>query len=159
MANARTPDPELIARLETALRDSQPLRLAALFGSAAAGASRADSDVDVAVLPGPGGLDAVGEAALRARLTQAARADVDLIRLDEVTSTLLRWQIATTGVPLFEAEPGAFARFRADAAAEYIDFAPALAHHGEVFRRRLMEQARPAPHVPARGRSPRGTRD
>jgi hypothetical protein len=85
-------------------------------------------------------LDAAGEAALRARLTRAGRADVDLVRLDESGSTLLRWQIATTGVPLFEAQRGAFARFRAEAAAEYIDFAPALAHHGEIFRRRLIAQ-------------------
>jgi predicted nucleotidyltransferase len=129
-----------MARLEGAVRTDPHLRLAVLFGSAAAGATRADSDLDVAILPGPGGLDAAGEAALRARLTRAGRADVDLVRLDEVSSTLLRWQIATTGVALFEAQPGAFARFRADAAAEYVDFAPALAHHGDIFRRRLIAQ-------------------
>ena len=140
MTDRRTPDPELVARLQTTLRDSPHLRLAVLFGSAAAGASRVDSDLDIAILPASGGLDVAGEAALRARLTRVGRADVDLIRLDEVGSTLLRWQIATTGVPLFEAHPGAFARFRAEAAAEYIDFAPALAHHGDIFRRRLIAQ-------------------
>jgi predicted nucleotidyltransferase len=140
VTDRRTPDPELVARLQTTLRDSPHLRLAVLFGSAAAGASRVDSDLDIAILPASGGLDVAGEAALRARLTRVGRADVDLIRLDEVGSTLLRWQIATTGVPLFEAHPGAFARFRAEAAAEYIDFAPALAHHGDIFRRRLIAQ-------------------
>lgn len=140
VTNRRTPDPELVARLQTALRGDPHVRLAVLFGSTAAGASRADSDLDVAILPASGGLDAAGEAALRARLTRAGRADLDLVRLDESGSTLLRWQIATTGVPLFEALRGAFARFRAEAAAEYIDFAPALAHHGEIFRRRLIAQ-------------------
>jgi predicted nucleotidyltransferase len=136
----RGTDPELVARLQAALRSDPSIRLAVLFGSAAAGVSRADSDLDVAILPGSAGLDAACEAALHARLTRAGRADLDLIRLDESISTLLRWQIAITGVPLFEAQPGAFARFRADAAAEYIDFAPALAHHGDIFRRRLIAQ-------------------
>jgi predicted nucleotidyltransferase len=116
------------------------LQLAVLFGSAATGASRADSDLDVAIVPAAGGLDAAAEAVLRDRLTQAGGADVDIVRLDEVASTLLKWEIATTGVPLFEAEPGAFARFRAEAASDYVDFGPALAHHGEVFRRRLIAQ-------------------
>jgi predicted nucleotidyltransferase len=136
----RTPDPELVARLQTVLAEDRHMRLAVLFGSAATGASRADSDLDIAILPASSGMDAAGEAALRARLTRAGRADIDLVRLDESASTLLKWQIATTGLPLFEAQAGAFARFRADAAAEYIDFAPALAHHGEIFRRRLIAE-------------------
>lgn len=142
MTNRGTPDPALVARLHAALRGDLSVRLAVLFGSAAAGASRADSDLDVAIQPAPVGLNAAGEAALRARLTRATGGDVDLVRLDESVSTLLRWQIATTGVALFEAQPGAFARFRAEAAAEYIDFAPALAHHGEIFRRRLVATGR-----------------
>ena len=46
------------------------------------------------------------------------------------------------GVLLVEKSPQEFARFRARAASEYIEYAPALAYYGEVFRRRLIEQAR-----------------
>jgi hypothetical protein len=53
----------------------------------------------------------------------------------------LRWQVAKDGIALAEATPGEFARFRARAASEYIDYAPAAAHYGEIFRRRLVEQA------------------
>jgi predicted nucleotidyltransferase len=130
-----------VARLEEALRRGPPVRLAVLFGSAAAGASRQDSDLDVAILPPDTGLDEPQERALGHALALAGRADVDLVRLERA-STLLKWQVATTGVPLAEARPGEFARFRARAAAEYIDFAPALAYHGEIFRRRLIELER-----------------
>ena len=130
----------LVERLRGAFGTEPPVQLAVLFGSAAGGTRRPDSDIDVAILPVPPGLEPIEEAALCHRLARAGRADVDLIRLDTSRSTLLRWQIATTGVPLVEAQRGAFARFRAEAAAEYIDFAPALAHHGEIFRRRLIAQ-------------------
>ena len=60
----------------------------------------------------------------------------------ESASTLLRWQVAKTGVPLIEGSHGEFARFRARAASDYIDFSAAFAHHGETFRRRLIEQGR-----------------
>jgi uncharacterized protein len=134
--------PELIERLRGVLTQGPPVDLAVLFGSAVAGTSRLDSDLDVAVLPAMSGLDASEEATLGYRLSLAGGADVDLIRLDRPVSTLLRWEIATTGAPIVEASPGIFSRFRAAAAAEYIDFAPALAYHGEVFRRRLIEQGR-----------------
>jgi predicted nucleotidyltransferase len=133
---------ELFEPLRRVLSQGPPLDLAVLFGSAATGSSRPDSDLDVAVLPATSGLDASDGADLCRRLALAGGADVDLIRLDGPLSTLLRWEIATTGVPILEASPGIFARFRAAAAAEYIDFAPALAYHGEVFRRRLVEQGR-----------------
>ena len=44
------------------------------------------------------------------------------------------------GPLILEGTPGAFARFQARAASEYIEFAPAFAYHGETFRRRLIEQ-------------------
>jgi predicted nucleotidyltransferase len=136
-------DNTLIARLQSALRDGPPLRLAVLFGSAAAGRRRPDSDVDVAIQAPASGVTSASERALARALALAAGAEVDLVHLENA-STLLKWLIATTGVPLSEASPGEFARFRARAAAEYIDYAPAAAYHGEIFRRRLIEQ-RPAP--------------
>jgi predicted nucleotidyltransferase len=129
---------ELIARLRAALLAGPPLRLAILFGSAAAGKARPGSDVDVAILAPASGLDRRAEFDLHRALALAAGAEVDLVRIDHA-STLLKWRIGTTGQPLLETAPGEFARFRARAASEYIDFAPALLHHGELFRRRLME--------------------
>ena len=142
MSDRTAADPVVIERLRAALRQYPTLNLAVLFGSVVAGTSRPDSDIDLAILPGDSGLDASTEATLCRDLERAGGTAVDLIRLDESASTLLRWRIATTGVPLVEAQPGAFARFRAEAAAEYIEFAPALVHHGEVFRRRLIEHGR-----------------
>lgn len=143
MVENRYPDPTLVTRLEAALRSGPPLGVAVLFGSAALGTNRAESDVDVAILAGTSGFDESAELALNRALTLAAGAEVDLVRIENA-STLLRWQIAVKGVVLFESTPGEFARFRARAASEYIDFAPALAYHGEIFRRRLIEQAAPA---------------
>jgi predicted nucleotidyltransferase len=139
MTRGESNESTLSSRLRAALREGPALRLAVLFGSAAAGRRRTDSDVDVAVLPLASGWDTREESALFRRLALAASAEIDLVNLEEA-STLLKWQVATTGVPLIEASSGEFARFRARAAAEYIDFAPALRHHGEIFRRRLIEQ-------------------
>jgi len=135
------PDPHslLIERLRETLRAGAHVRLAVLFGSAASGNLRAESDIDIAILEGESALRESDELALERELALAGRKEVHLVRL-EGASTLLKWQVATKGVPLVEASPGEFARFRARAAAEYIEFAPALAHHGETFRRRLIAQ-------------------
>lgn len=129
--------PALVARLRTVLAGRDDVRLAVLFGSAATGRTHPASDVDVAVLPASASID--DELALNAGLTIAARAEVHLVHADSA-STLLRWHIARDGIPIFERTPGELARFRARAAAEYIDFAPALSHHAETFRRRLIER-------------------
>ncbi len=140
----RTSPPDLVERLQAVLRQGPPVRLAVLFGSTVRGGTRPDSDVDVAILPAGAGLDDEDELALARELTLAARAEVDLVRLD-TASTLLKWQVATTGVPLTEISPGEFAKFQARAASEYIEFAPAFAYNGEIFRRRLVEQGKGAP--------------
>jgi predicted nucleotidyltransferase len=139
MVEVTTPDPDLVARVQAALLTAPTVQLAVLFGSKAAGRSRPGSDLDIAIAVGPNGLDDARELALTRALTLGARAEVDLIRLERA-STLLRWQIAITGIAVLEASPGAFARFRAEAASEYIDFAPALRRCSELFRQRLVEQ-------------------
>lgn len=141
MSNRLSRDPELAARLQEVLRGEWPLRLAVLFGSAASDRQREESDVDIAILPLKSGWDVAGERDLYVALARTAGADVDLVDIERAP-TLLRWEIATTGRALLERGPGEFARFRARAAAEYIDFAPAFAHYGEIFRRRLIEQER-----------------
>lgn len=133
-------DPILIARLRTALDGVGGIRLAVLFGSAASGRTRPDSDVDVAVL-GEHELDTGAESRLTQTLSLAAGRNVDLIRLQRA-STLLKWQVASKGIPLAEGRAGEFARFRAGAASEYLEFAPAFSYHAEIFRRRLIGQGR-----------------
>lgn len=137
-------DPSLRERLAAAIAAGPPLTLAVLFGSAAEGRLRVDSDADVAIVPTADGLDAADETQLRRRLSEAARRDVDLVRVDEA-STLLKWRIATTGIPVYETRPGTFARFQARAASEYVEYAPALAHFGELFRRRVAGAPRSRP--------------
>jgi predicted nucleotidyltransferase len=134
-------DPALIAQLRTVLDDVAGIRLAVLFGSAVSGRARPDSDVDIAVLGVAHELDDSAEGPFTRALSMAARRNVDLIRLERA-STMLKWQIASKGVPLVERTVGEFARFRAGAASEYLDFAPAFSYHGEIFRRKLIEQGR-----------------
>jgi uncharacterized protein len=141
VTDATAADPLLIARLRAAVVKSAPVRLAILFGSTASGRMRPDSDIDVAILGDENGVDDSQELDLTRALALAGKAEVDLIRIERA-STLLKWQIAIRGVPLYESSPGEFARFRARAASEYIDFAPALAYYGEIFGRRLIEQGR-----------------
>jgi len=123
------------------LDDVAGLRLAVLFGSAAAGRARPDSDVDIAVLGAARELDEHIEVRLTRELSLAARRNVDLIRLERA-STMLGWQIAGKGVPIIERTAGEFARFRARAASEYLEFAPAFSYPGEIVRRKLIEQER-----------------
>lgn len=141
MSNRSSRDPDLGARLQQVLHGEWPLRLAVLFGSTAADRQRDESDVDIAILPLESGWDVAVERDLYVALARTAGAHVDLVDIKRAP-TLLLWEIATTGRALFERWPGEFARFRARAAAEYIDFAPAFAHYGEIFRRRLIEQER-----------------
>lgn len=106
-----------------------------LFGSVARGTVRPDSDVDIGILP----VDELAwsdELALVGALSSALRREVDLVRLDRA-STLLRWRIARDGIVLTSAPPYEAVRFRAEAASEYADFAPALHDAAERFRRKV----------------------
>jgi predicted nucleotidyltransferase len=122
--------------LVAALRAGPPLRLAMLFGSAAAGALRPDSDVDVAILPADPDLSLADELDLQARLARACAREVDLCRLDRA-STLVRWQVASHGRALLASSPFEAPRFVAAAASEYLDFAPSFTRAAERFRLRL----------------------
>ena len=131
----------MIARLRTVFDGVAGIRLAVLFGSEASGRARPDSDVDIAVLGAAQEFDDSAEGRLTQSLSLATRRNVDLIRLERA-STMLKWQIANKGVPLIERTVGEFARFQAGAASEYLEFAPAFSHHGEIFRLKLIEQER-----------------
>ncbi len=111
-----------------------------LFGSAAKGKLRADSDFDVAILPADPYIALSDELALQAELTRVCERDVDLVRLD-LAPTLVKWQVVRDGRVLLEQAPFAAARFAAVATAEYLDFAPAFDRATETFRRRLVASA------------------
>lgn len=110
-----------IERLHEAIRRvarEEELELVVLFGSAARGAGE-PRDLDVAVR-GAGPIDPL---ALTNRLHRAlGRSDVDLVDLRRADPLLL-FVVAREGIPLYEAEPGTFARFHDLAARRYYDTA------------------------------------
>jgi uncharacterized protein len=128
-----TPALDVIA---ATLRGGPPLRLAMLFGSMAKGTQRIDSDIDIGIIPEDPDLSLAEELTLQTELGRVCKRQVDLVRLDRA-STILRWQVVRHGRPLVEGERFAAARFAAEVAAEYLDFAPAFEHAAENFRRVL----------------------
>jgi predicted nucleotidyltransferase len=112
------------------------LRLVVLFGSVAQQRARADSDADIAVLGGDFWQALEAGAALGSILQREPHV-VDLA----TAPTALRFEIARSGILLFEAEPMLFARFQAQAALEYFDFAPLRERCVEGVRARLRREA------------------
>jgi predicted nucleotidyltransferase len=104
-------------RLEDLSELVPDLELLILFGSAAKSRAGARSDLDLAVLcDGPADLDAL-YLVLTPRL-RAGRLDlVDLRR----TGSLLSFEVARSGVLLFERVPGRFRRFQSLASRRYAD--------------------------------------
>jgi predicted nucleotidyltransferase len=131
-------------RLAAVLSAGPPLCFAMLFGSAAKGLLRADSDVDVAIYPRDPSLSLADELALQTELTRVCGREVDLVRLDRAP-TLVCWQVVRHGRLLVEPVPFSVARFTARAVGDYLDFAPALHAAAETFRRRLVSRGSGAP--------------
>jgi predicted nucleotidyltransferase len=123
-------------RLREALAQGPPLRLAVLFGSRATGKAVPGSDYDVGILPVDPGLSLHDELAIASRLSGAVGAEVDVVRLDH-DAPQLGAEVARSGVCLFEAAPGAFAAYRADAISVWIDFDSMVAPHRARFLRGL----------------------
>jgi predicted nucleotidyltransferase len=100
----------LVERILAALPDTQAIYL---FGSAAAGRLRDDSDVDVAVLLPHARAKEVGSLALSDLafdLMKTLRRDVDLINLRTV-STVLQFEVLKNGIVLFCADQYALDEF------------------------------------------------
>lgn len=121
-------------------------RLCVLFGSRASGTPSVKGDVDVAVqfadLPAPERrLEMVGE---MQDLCGASMAD--LVFLHVRTDPVLRFEIFRTGIPVYEAEPGAFVNEKVRALMLYEDALP----FRRMLRERLREEFRPPGdiHVP-----------
>lgn len=125
-----------------ALSTDRRLAAAVLFGSAARGSLRADSDIDIAILP----VDAVARENLEADLLdtlgtlgRAARRDVHLVDLERA-ETALRRSIFAHGRVLFDRSGARLRELEARTIIEYFD--------GEYLRRliddahcRRLEQA------------------
>ena len=126
-------------RLRETLRADGRVRLAVLFGSVAKGLAHPGSDLDLAVL-----LDerttAGHELSLQEAVASVSGRDVDLVRL-ESANVILRNRIAREGVLLVERERGAFARFAANAALEYLEMEPLLIDARKRFLRRVASGA------------------
>ncbi len=75
------------------------------FGSAGTGATHAESDLDVALLP-PEPLPAMTRWNLEQDLSIALRRDVDLVDL-RAASTVMRMQVVSTGTVLVESDRAA----------------------------------------------------
>jgi len=127
----------IIDDLRRVLETGPPLRLAVLFGSAARGELRADSDLDVGIVPRNPDVPLAAELDLQARLERACRRRVDLVRLDRA-STLLRWEAARHAVVVLVEPPREFSRFVQDVALEHADFVSAFGPAAEHFRQRLL---------------------
>lgn len=131
-------DDALLSALRRALVEGPPLRVAVLFGSAARGRLRPDSDVDLAILPADPELPLEAELDLQARLSRACRREVDLVRLDHAP-TLLRWQVARAGIVVASDPPGEGRRFLERAIGEYLDAGPGLEAVARRYVRHLAE--------------------
>jgi predicted nucleotidyltransferase len=102
------------------LLEADPLvQLAVLFGSAAVGRLRPDSDVDIGVLgPAPRDLPA-----LQLRLERITGRPVDIVPLD-TAPPLLRFEVARDGRLLVERVPHLWSDFKARAMVDWWDWAP-----------------------------------
>jgi predicted nucleotidyltransferase len=129
---------DVIAKLRAALVAGPRLRLAVLFGSQATGRARAESDVDVGIIPSAP-MSLAEELALAATLSKAVGAQVDLVRLDR-DEPLVGREAALHGKPIFEERAGVFAAFRADAVSAWIDFDETVSPHRRRFLERLAER-------------------
>ena len=117
------------------LRAGPPLRLAVLFGSRATKHARADSDIDIAIVPRDASFQFGDEMKLSSALAKNLRQQIDLVRADQA-STLLRFRIARDGVLLIADPAHEWPRFRATAAAEHAEIVDMLERTTKLFRQR-----------------------
>jgi uncharacterized protein len=127
----------LLETLRTVLERYPVVELGVLFGSRAGLNPHADSDVDVAILPGPGKeLSLAEELRIQHALSLATCCEVDVVRLDSA-NPLVRREVARHGWPVLERSAGAWARFAADALLEYLDLEPLLEAGRRRYARRV----------------------
>jgi predicted nucleotidyltransferase len=126
---------EIEARLASCLGGLDGVEVAALFGSAAPGRRRPESDLDVYVRLVPSARWDLGRRLdVAAELSRLSGREVDLVVEGETTSVILRRGGAARGRLLFEARPGAWTDTRARARVAYADIEPYLRRIGAAIR-------------------------
>jgi predicted nucleotidyltransferase len=130
-----------VEKLRRALEELPAVRLGVLFGSAARGRLRADSDVDIGIL-----LEAGAERSetVAVALSRAAGRPVEVVWLD-VAPPLLRFEIARDGLVLVARDRHGWADFRARAMIDWWDWAPTARMMHAVMAVRLAEEAQRGP--------------
>ncbi len=114
----------MLADLRRVLASEEGVAYALVFGSAARGMLRPDSDVDVAIeLRSGAPRDVHTLGALAARVESAVQRGVDLVLLDEAQPPLA-YRIFRDGQIIVEHDHAALARRKARAILEYLDFKP-----------------------------------
>ena len=136
--------PPVSSSVAEALRESlvgrSDLRFAVLFGSCAKGRERPESDVDLAIVPS-GTFSLADEGDLAHVVLRATGRELDLVRLDRTEDIILRREVAH-GVLVCESAPRAFARFRAEAIVEWLDFEPVYTRATKLYLQRVAEGVR-----------------
>lgn len=128
-------DPQAIAAAVGEVAAATPwVEALALFGSAARGRLRPDSDVDVGFLGGA----PEGEATLLAALERRVGREVHLTDL-HLGSELLRIEVVRTAVVAFERTPGAWTTFAAESMSRWLDIEPLVRRCAEAVRRRALD--------------------
>jgi predicted nucleotidyltransferase len=124
---------------EVAAREAKAaggIELVVLFGSVVAGRPRQDSDADIGILGGEFWAQLELGSAVAAELGREPHV-VDLRAAPEV----LAYEIARSGLLLFERERFGWARFQARAAARFFDFQPAHELCVAAAKARLVREA------------------
>lgn len=115
------------------------MRLAFLFGSSVSRGVDSAGDLDLAVVfTRP--LPLLEQCELATQLEEAMGHEVDLIDLDSA-STLLRWEVVRTGIPVLVRDAAALVDFRARVPLEYFDLQPFLEREAAGLRE-VLEQSR-----------------
>ena len=127
-----------LSRLHASLAREPGVTLAILFGSRARGSAGADSDADLAVLGD--GIDVVSIATALARATGVS---VDVVQLEGAPYPLLL-EVLRDGVPVFEHEPGVYARFVSRSLSELETDLPNLRRMQRGFVERVATRGLPS---------------
>jgi len=110
------------------------LKLVVLFGSTAKGNTHQKSDLDLAFYP----IKKVNEQKVYEEFVHLfRRADLDLVNLRDTHNHLLRYQILSQGIVLYEQKLGLKSRMEWQSYFDYVDFKKYYLSLGEMLDERL----------------------
>jgi predicted nucleotidyltransferase len=127
--------PSLVSALARSAAETPGVRLVLLFGSAARGQARTDSDADIGVLGGK----FWDQMQLGGELSVGLRREPHVVDLAEV-SDWLRFEAARDGILIYESEPGLWSGFKATAMLRFFDLVPIISICADGVRRRLIAE-------------------